>query len=88
MSLTDSKIQVEKMPTREEMLQKLAGIINHCEHKTLRGRVKDKAIERIKQGWASDTINGIKTYLSGLRDVELDNITARLEALEAKNDNR
>lgn len=87
MAATKSETVNETAPTREEILKKLSSLINHSEHRCTRGRVKDQSLERIRQGWGAVTVNGIKAYLAGLKDMELDEINKRLEALEhAKSD--
>ena len=87
MTAIDSDSRNDTVQIREQMLKKLSGIIDHCEDRCIRGRVKDQPLERIRQGWAANAINGIKAYLSGLKDMELDEIERRLEALEhAKSD--
>lgn len=83
MPATKSDSRNGTVQIREQMLKKLSGIIDHCENRCISGRVKDQSLERIRQGWATATINGIKAYLSGLKDQELDDIDTRLTALEA-----
>ena len=82
MTATNNDLQNSTVQIREQMLKKLSAIIDHCEHRCTVGRVKDKSLERIRQGWATVTVNGIKAYLSGLKDMQLDEIEKRLEALE------
>lgn len=82
MQVTESDSRNSTVQIRAQMLKKLSGIIDHCEDRCTKGRVKDQSLERIRQGWATVTVNGIKAYLSGLKDMELDDIDKRLEALE------
>ena len=83
MAATESDSRNGTVQIRAQMLKKLSGIIDHCEDRCIKGRVKDQGIERIRQGWATVTVNGIKAYLAGLKDQELDDIDTRLTALEA-----
>lgn len=84
MQSSDTDSQNSTVQIREQMLKKLSGLIDHCENRCTKGRVKDQSLERIRQGWANAAISGIKAYLSGLKDKELDDIDARLAALEDK----
>lgn len=87
MAATESDSRNGTVQIRATMLKKLSALIDHCENRCTTGRVKDQSLERIRQGWATVTVNGIKAYLSGLKDMELDEIDKRLEALEhAKSD--
>lgn len=86
MAATESDSQNGTVQIREQMLKKLSAIIDHCENRCISGRVKDQPLERIRQGWATVTVNGIKAYLSGIKDMELDDIDKRLTALETGND--
>lgn len=54
------------LPTHSEILKKLSDINDYCEHRLMKGRIRDKALERVRQGWATVTINGFKAYLSVL----------------------
>ena len=83
MAATESDSRNGTVQIRAQMLEKLSGIIDHCEDRCIKGRVKDQPLERIRQGWATVTVNGIKAYLAGLKDQELDDIDTRLTALEA-----
>ena len=83
MAATESDSRNGTVQIRAQMLKKLSAIIDHCEDRCTKGRIKDQSLERIRQGWATVTVNGIKAYLSGLKDTELDDIDTRLTALEA-----
>ncbi|HIE30844.1 MAG TPA: hypothetical protein EYP67_00465 [Methanosarcinales archaeon] len=79
----DSQDDTVQIPTRDEALKRLSEVVDFCEHKLQNGRIKDPPNERIRQGWANATINGLKAYLAALRDAQLDDIDTRLTALEA-----
>lgn len=67
----------DNLPTRQEMLKKLSDVNDYCEHRLMKGRIRDKALERVRQGWATVTINGYKAYLSVLDETINDNEVIR-----------
>jgi len=79
---SDSQNGTVRIPTRDEALKRLSEVVDFCEHKLQNGRVKDQPNERIRQGWATATITGLKAYLAAFRDGQLDEIDKRLEILE------
>jgi len=84
---SDSQNGTVQIPTRDEALKRLSEVVDFCERKLQNGRIKDQPNERIRQGWATATINGLKAYLAALRDGQLDEIEKRLGMLEdAKGD--
>ena len=67
---------------RTEVLGALAELIEIAKNKGVSGRVKNPQTERVRIDWIKTAIHGIATYLSGLKDMDLDEINKRLEALE------
>jgi len=70
---------------RNEALGWLAELIRIAKTKGTNGRIKTPTNERVRIDWIKTAIHGIGTYLSGLKDAQLDDIAARLSALEADN---
>ncbi|CAD6491362.1 MAG: hypothetical protein FFODKBPE_00132 [Candidatus Argoarchaeum ethanivorans] len=61
----------------------LAEPIEISKEKGVKGRIKTPTNERIRIDWIKTAIHGISAYLNGLKDIQLDEIDKRLEALEA-----
>jgi hypothetical protein len=74
---TNDDSDTASVPTREEILTRLSDIADYCEHKLLKGHVKDSVRERVRQGWATVAVSGLKACLIGLNGNVPDNGVAR-----------
>jgi len=72
---------------RNEALGWLAELIRIAKQKGVNGRIKTPANERVRIDWIKTAIHGIGTYLSGLKDAQLDEIERRLGVLEHADNN-
>lgn len=68
--------------SRYEVLQKLAESIELAHGKVTRGRTRNSKNDKLKQEWlrAQGYLSGI--YLQGLKDMEIEQLTERIERLE------
>jgi len=80
----DSKIETPpvKMLSREEVLGKLSECINSLQKKSISGRLKDPDTEKFRDNKMRLTIYACSTYLSGIKDQELQDLEVRLTKLE------
>lgn len=74
------------MLSREEILQVLSEIIRECCRKTTNGgRIRDPQADTVRISYMRSAIYAGATALSGLRDLQLDEIEKRLLKLEEGN---
>jgi hypothetical protein len=76
--MEESTLTVNQKSRRDKLFATLEAILVFAEEKRKTVNLADKT----KQAWSRIAISAISTYGSILRDVELDDILERLDALE------
>lgn len=79
---TEANNETSTVEDRDSILKKLEKAIEIAHTKLIKGRVKDKNTEKVKQTWAKVLAQCANVYLSGLKDREIEKLTERIEALE------
>ena len=67
---------------RPDLMAVTSKLITHLDKKSIAGRLQDSDVEKMRDSKTRLLIEAIKTHGSLLRDETLDNIEARLKALE------
>lgn len=77
MRVNDSDSSDDTLPTREEMLKKLADIVDLTTNKLKNGRIRDATNEKVRISWGRVATQAISAYLAGLREEETDDEVVR-----------
>lgn len=76
--------EISTAEDRDSILRKLENAIEIAHNKIIKGRVRDKNTEKVKQSWAKVLAQCANVYLAGIKDREIEALEKRIEALETK----
>ncbi len=74
--------------TREELLRKASDLVNLLHRRTTTRRFKESEHDRPHLAYARAAIAAVTAYASILKDAELEELKARIEALETLQENK
>jgi hypothetical protein len=80
----EAEISPEKALTRQELMQRATEVIRYLHGRTTARTFRARKDDTQRLAWARATLQGIQGYGTLLKDAELEDLAARLDALEQR----